>query len=79
MRRLVGTCVAGLLLASISLGAARSDVADAAMAGDTAAVRTLLAQHADVNVTQGDGATALHWAAYRQDLEMANLLKTLDE
>jgi uncharacterized protein len=74
MRRLVGSGVAGLVLASISLGAARSDVADAAMAGDTAAVRTLLAQHADVNVTQADGATALHWAAYRQDLEMASLL-----
>ena len=47
---------------------ARSDVADAVMRGDTAAVRALLAQKADVNVTQGDGATALHWAVYREDL-----------
>jgi len=66
--------VVGLALAVTSLSAARSDVADAAMAGDTAAVRRLLAQHADVNATQGDGATALHWAAYRQDLDTANLL-----
>ena len=73
-RRLVGCCVIGVLLGVTSLGAARSDVADAAMAGDTAAVRTLLDKRADVNATQADGATALHWAAYRQDLEMANLL-----
>jgi ankyrin repeat protein len=63
-----------LTLATTGLSAARSDVADAAMAGDTAAIRTLLAQHADVNATQGDGATGLHWAVYRQDLEMATLL-----
>src|SRR3989442_1427741 len=74
MRRLVGSCVVGLLLAGTNLSAARSDVADAAMAGDTAAVRTLLAQHAEVNAAQADGATALHWAAYRQDLETASLL-----
>ena len=38
-------------------------VADAAMRGDVAAVRTLLQQGADVNAPQGDGMTALHWAA----------------
>jgi len=62
-------CVAGLLL-----GAGRSDVADAVMKGDTAALRTLLAQRADVNSPQVDGATALHWAVYRDDLETADLL-----
>ena len=74
MKRLVGSCAVGLMLAMASLGAAGSDVADAAMAGDTAAVRALLAQHADVNAVQADGATALHWAVYREDLETANLL-----
>ena len=29
---------------------------------------------ADVNAAQSDGATALHWAAYREDLETAALL-----
>ena len=53
MRRLVGSCVVGLVLAAASLSAARSDVADAAMAGDMAAVRTLLAQRADVNARPG--------------------------
>ena len=52
----------------------RSDVADAVMRGDTAAVRALLAQKADVNATQADGATALHWAVYREDLAPADLL-----
>src|SRR5215831_7824137 len=47
---------------------------DAAMQGDRAAVQSLLAAKADVNTPQGDGTTALHWAAYREDLEMARLL-----
>jgi ankyrin repeat protein len=74
MKRLVGSSALGLVLAMASLGAARSDVADAVMGGDAAAVRTLLAHHADVNVAQADGATALHWAVYREDLETATLL-----
>ena len=74
MRRLVGSCAVGLLLSMASLGAAGSDVADAVMRGDTAAVRALLAQKADVNAPQADGATALHWAVYREDLATADLL-----
>ena len=53
---------------------AASDVADAVMSGDTAAVRALLQQKADVNAPQVDGATALHWAVYRDDVEAADLL-----
>jgi uncharacterized protein len=34
----------------------------------------LLQEHADVNAAQGDGATALHWAAYRDDAETTALL-----
>lgn len=49
-------------------------VANAAMAGDTAAVRRLVASGANVNVAQGDGMTALHWAAERGDLKMASEL-----
>ena len=60
--------------AGLSLAAGRSDVADAVMRGDTAAVRTLLQQKADVNAPQIDGATALHWAVYRDDLETVQLL-----
>ena len=44
---------------------------DAAKNADKAAVRALLAKHADVNAPAADGATALHWAAYWDDLETA--------
>ena len=70
----MGSGVVLLLLSTASLSAVRSEVADAAMRGDKAAVRTLLAQHADVNAPQADGATALHWAAYRGDKELADML-----
>src|SRR5947209_10776504 len=64
-----------LSVAGASFAAAgHSDVADAAMKSDKAALRTLLQQKADVNAAQADGATALHWAVYRDDLEMADLL-----
>ena len=49
-------------------------LSDAAMNGDRDAVRSLLKQKADVNGAQGDGSTALHWAAYKDDFEMAKLL-----
>jgi uncharacterized protein len=54
--------------------AADSPVADAAKMGDRASVRSLIAAHSDVNVPQITGATALHWAAYLDDIEMAKLL-----
>jgi ankyrin repeat protein len=73
-RHLVGSSAVVLMLSIAGLSAARSDVADAVMRGDSAAMRTLLAQKADVNITQADGATALHWAVYRDDLATANLL-----
>src|SRR5437870_44865 len=62
------------LVTTLILGAGRSDVADAAMKGDKAAVRTLIQQKADVNAPQPDGATALHWAAYRGDKDLADML-----
>ena len=49
-------------------------VANAAMKGDKEAVRALLKQAADVNAAQGDGMTALHWAAMNRDAEMAQIL-----
>ncbi len=51
-----------------------SVVANAAMHGDSAAVRKLIAGGANVNLGQGDGMTALHWAAERGDLSMTNAL-----
>ena len=47
---------------------------DAAMNGDRDAVRALLKDGADVNAAQGDGMTALHWAAQKGDVELAQML-----
>lgn len=49
-------------------------VADAAMKGDVAAVRSLIAAGANENAAQGDGMTALHWAAERGDSAMTAAL-----
>ena len=67
--------ILGLSMA-VLLSAAGTDtrLADAAMRGDKDGVRSLLKQKVDVNVPQGDGATALHWAAFQDDVEMAQLL-----
>ena len=53
---------------------ADAPVADAAMRGDLATVRDLVRRGSDVNVAQGDGMTALHWAANRGDATLAKLL-----
>ncbi|MEP7353408.1 MAG: ankyrin repeat domain-containing protein [Acidobacteriota bacterium] len=45
-----------------------SAMADAAAREDWKTVRQMLAQKADVNAPQVDGATALHWAAHYDDL-----------
>ena len=68
------TILAGLVMISTLSAAADSRLADAAMQGDRAAVSALLTQGVDVNAAQGDGSTALHWAAYRGDLEMTGQL-----
>lgn len=47
---------------------------EAAKNADTSAVRALLRQGLDATVAYGDGTTALHWAAYRDDGESADLL-----
>ena len=73
----IGLCLA-ILLAAVGgqLLAAPADapLADAAMRGDLDAVQSMLRRQAAVNAAQGDGTTALHWAAYRDDVEMARLL-----
>jgi ankyrin repeat protein len=74
LRQLAGSATLALLCAAGASAAARSPVADAAMNGDMAAVRKLIAQKADVNLPQVDGGTALHWAVYRDDLALADLL-----
>ena len=72
---LAGFALLFLSIASMAFWAAgRNDVADAAMKGDKAALRTLIKQKADINVAQVDGATALRWAVYHLDVESVDLL-----
>lgn len=66
-------CMA-VLLAGMASRAEAQVVADAATSGDVEQVRSLLAQGADVNDAQGDGMTALHWAAERGDVRLAELV-----
>ncbi len=76
-RRLAPTLIAAALCVATPAPRAAAQeavLADAVQQGDTPAVRSLLARNADVNATQGDGATALHWAAYRNDAETATAL-----
>ncbi|MGD1094650.1 MAG: ankyrin repeat domain-containing protein [Bryobacteraceae bacterium] len=63
-----------LLIATGWVAGASMPLVDAAKDGDKAALRLLLQENADVNTTEGDGSTALHWASYRDDLETADLL-----
>jgi ankyrin repeat protein len=66
-----------LALSSVlSLGAAAPTVPliEAVKKADKVAVRTLLQQRADVNLSEPDGMAALHWAARLDDVETADLL-----
>ena len=67
----------GTLLVSVLLCGAKlldSPVADAAMNGNINVVQDLLKEGADVNLSQGDGMTALHWASEAGDTEMVGML-----
>jgi len=63
-----------LALAIFLLATGPLPLIDAAKNVDREAVRSLLKQGANVNATQADGTTALHWSSYRDDLESADLL-----
>jgi uncharacterized protein len=70
MKTMITLCLS-LLVGS---AAPPSPLADAAMRRDIAAVRVLLAKGAKVDAAQGDGMTALHWAARHGEVEMTTLL-----
>ena len=61
-------CAAGL--------AASTDLRliEAVKTSNVEAVRSLLKERVDVNASQPDGATALHWAAHQNDVTAADLL-----
>ncbi len=76
MRRIHLVTVIGIgSIAAITWAVAPdSPVANAAMVRDVETVRSLIAAGADVDAAQGDGLTALHWAAKNGDVETAAVL-----
>src|SRR5436190_2946144 len=63
-----------LVAASVNAAPARAPLADAAEKMDRPAIRALLKERVDVNAAQADGMTALHWAAYQDDVDVVTLL-----
>jgi ankyrin repeat protein len=66
--------IGAISLSALLYAAPSAPIADAAMQGNKDAVKSLLKQAADVNAAQGDGMTALHWAATKDDAELAQTL-----
>jgi len=68
--------LARIALSVLLMGAAAAGlpIVDAAKKADADTVRRLLQGTIDVNAAEPDGATALHWASYRDDLAIAQML-----
>ncbi len=71
----VASALAILWAASASVSsAAEGPLVDAAKNAQKETLRALVQKKADVNAAEPDGTTALHWAAYRDDLESVDIL-----
>jgi uncharacterized protein len=73
---ILGASLLGVFLVGGSVYAAAQtpSLIDAARNTDRDGVRRLLKQGVNVNTAEGDGTTALHWASYRDDVEIADLI-----
>jgi len=73
MKLLLGTLLFSLSVTVMGL-AGEPSLPDAAEAQDTALIKRLFKNGADVNAEQVDGMTALHWAAYHDDAALGGRL-----
>ncbi len=76
MRNLIQQLAVVLTLLTLSPTSVLADtlVADAAMVDDVERMARLLRQGEDVNTAQGDGMTAVHWAAENGNVVIADML-----
>ena len=75
IRRSFVTAIVGCgLIAALGAAPSEAPVAASAQSRDVQGVRALLKSGADVNAAQGDGMTALHWAAMHGDSAMSTML-----
>jgi ankyrin repeat protein len=70
------TVFAAMAFLASGAALAESPLADAIEDGRRATALELIGEGADVNAAQGDGTTALHWAAFKLDVELARTLLT---
>lgn len=67
-------CLLVLLISATVSAATSVNLIDAVKAGDATAVRGFLKQRANVNASEADGMTALHWAVRSNDMDTVQLL-----
>jgi ankyrin repeat protein len=78
------TALAGAVLAALLAGPAAAQdgneqqLLQLASSGDTTAALALVGRRTDVNQSQSDGTTALHWAVYYDDPELVRALLRRD-
>lgn len=73
-RRALAPLLVAACAALVGAGRAEAQLVEAVRAGDVQGVRAMTESGADVNAPEPDGATALHWAVYRDDLATVELL-----
>jgi ankyrin repeat protein len=77
MKNLSLAIASAMVLAAVSMtfaAAGDARLIEAAKQSDLRAVRALIAAKIDVNATEADGSTALHWAVQRDNSEAVSLL-----
>ena len=64
----------GVLAVSLGTATAADTLVEAVKAGDRDAAFVMIADGADVNESEPNGTTALHWAVYREDVDLVERL-----
>jgi ankyrin repeat protein len=63
-----------IFMAALLFAAGPAGLIDAVKAGDRAAALAMIQQKVNVNATEADGTTALHWAVQKDDVDLVDRL-----